>query len=180
MTVNGPTGQFISSVPNHVMEGLKSGNEEKESNLKMLGNLVLVRPSYLKNATLNHAQIQVSSKHTMYYIILNQNIISVIDCQWSLWSSWSSCSVSCGRGQREKSRSTQNLARNGGKDCVGASRNTQSCSTSRQCPRRIPYYEDTSYDNRYPSISRTQSRTSIRCRNQRSGIALWLCENIQS
>ena len=179
MTVNGPTGQFLSSVPNHVMEGLKSGNEEKESNLKMVGNLVLVRPSYLKIATLNHAQIQVSSKHTMSspYIRLNQNIISVIDCQWRHWSSWSSCSVTCGRGQRQKSRNKQNLARNGGKDCVGASRITQSCRTSRQCPRRIPFYEDTSYDNRYPSISRTQSRTSIRCRNQRSGIALWLCEN---
>ena len=59
MIVNGPTGPNTGSVPNHVMEELKSGNEEKESNPKMGGVLVLEKQLSLKIATLNHAQIQV-------------------------------------------------------------------------------------------------------------------------
>ena len=35
MIVNGPIGPNMESVPNLVKEELKSGNEEKESNLKI-------------------------------------------------------------------------------------------------------------------------------------------------
>ena len=62
MIVNGPIGPNMESVPNLVKEELKSGNEEKESNLKMGGNLVLEKQLSLKIAILNHVQIQVCIK----------------------------------------------------------------------------------------------------------------------
>ena len=55
------------------------------------------------------------------------------DCHWSSWSTWSPCSKSCGNGQKAKTRTVLQTARNGGKDCVGNSRITQQCQ-KKQCP----------------------------------------------
>lgn len=42
---------------------------------------------------------------------------AAVDCLVSRWSPWSSCSVSCGRGIKTKTRTIQVHARNGGKPC---------------------------------------------------------------
>lgn len=47
---------------------------------------------------------------------------------WSEWSSWQSCSKSCGRGTRIRSRSCNNpLPAHGGRDCSGSDRLSEDC-----------------------------------------------------
>ncbi|PAA54099.1 hypothetical protein BOX15_Mlig015709g1 [Macrostomum lignano] len=61
-----------------------------------------------------------------------------MDCpvngNWSDWSPWSTCSVSCAQGSRSRSRTCTNPApANGGLDCVGAASDTGVCTES-PCP----------------------------------------------
>ena len=49
------------------------------------------------------------------------------DCEWTPWTQWSSCSVSCGGGVQSETRA-QYLEQNGGLPCVGLALNTQQCN----------------------------------------------------
>jgi len=50
---------------------------------------------------------------------------------WSLWSSWSSCSVTCGVGIQDKTRECNN-GRVGELDCIGATAETRECYGARR------------------------------------------------
>ena len=53
---------------------------------------------------------------------------------WSSWSGWTSCTQSCGSGSQERSRTcTSPPPRYGGRSCVGAARQTQTCN-KQACP----------------------------------------------
>eukprot|EP01127_Copromyxa_protea_P011653 TRINITY_DN294_c0_g1_i1.p1 TRINITY_DN294_c0_g1~~TRINITY_DN294_c0_g1_i1.p1 ORF type:complete len:1674 (-),score=432.23 TRINITY_DN294_c0_g1_i1:61-4824(-) len=52
-----------------------------------------------------------------------------VDCVWSAWSAWGSCSASCGTGSQTATRSIVTAAANGGKGCVDESSKTQACNT---------------------------------------------------
>ena len=66
--------------------------------------------------------------------------IHTVDGKWKVWSGWSSCSVSCGNGQRSRSRSCTNPAPlHGGRVCIGDKTDAQSC-TVKQCPSTSLYY----------------------------------------
>ena len=50
--------------------------------------------------------------------------IYVVDCKWSSWGSWSSCTD----GKRISIRKQIRKARNGGRSCNGESIKTESCN----------------------------------------------------
>ncbi len=59
---------------------------------------------------------------------------SPVNGGWSAWSSWGSCSASCGVGTQTATRTCTNpTPANGGADCSGSSTETQSCSSA-CCP----------------------------------------------
>ncbi|XP_060585916.1 A disintegrin and metalloproteinase with thrombospondin motifs adt-1-like isoform X4 [Ruditapes philippinarum] len=52
-----------------------------------------------------------------------------VDGQWTYWSSWTSCDVTCGKGKQLRTRRCTNpLPENGGKDCIGESLESSHCS----------------------------------------------------
>ena len=53
-----------------------------------------------------------------------------VDGVWSTWAPWGTCTVSCGGGTHDRSRSCTNPApQYGGAQCSGASSATQQCNT---------------------------------------------------
>ena len=71
---------------------------------------------------------------------MSSQLISMYICYntvhggWSSWSGWTSCTQSCGSGSQERSRTcTSPPPRYGGRSCVGAARQTQTCN-KQACP----------------------------------------------
>ncbi|WAR30318.1 HMCN1-like protein [Mya arenaria] len=61
-------------------------------------------------------------------------IITTVDGAWGHWSSWDSCSVSCGIGQNGRSRKCDSPApMYGGTDCFGSASGHRECNL-RNCP----------------------------------------------
>lgn len=56
-----------------------------------------------------------------------------VNCAWTTWSAWGTCSASCGGGTQTRTRSQDPPASGGGADCVGASSESQACNTD-GCP----------------------------------------------
>ena len=59
----------------------------------------------------------------------NTNNCPVINSNWGQWESWSSCSLTCNRGRRERSRGCEPE----GSTCFGVSTQIQYCNTE-ACP----------------------------------------------
>ena len=57
----------------------------------------------------------------------------LVNCQWAAWGSWQSCSVTCGGGTKQRTRTKSILAQNGGLDCNGDHQESQFCGTD-ICP----------------------------------------------
>mmetsp|Transcript_25160 Transcript_25160/g.72526 ORF Transcript_25160/g.72526 Transcript_25160/m.72526 type:complete len:487 (+) Transcript_25160:3-1463(+) len=55
------------------------------------------------------------------------------DCEWSEWTSWTDCPVSCGGGKSSRRRNMTAEAANGGKKCVGDGSEEEDCKTQ-TCP----------------------------------------------
>lgn len=59
---------------------------------------------------------------------------------WSLWSSWSSCPVSCGEGERIRKRTCDSpKPLFGGNDCEGSDTDQQTCKLPMVCPSKYYY-----------------------------------------
>ena len=56
-----------------------------------------------------------------------------MDCEWGSYGEWSSCSVSCGVGEKSRTRQVATAAANGGQDCVGEATESESCNGG-DCP----------------------------------------------
>jgi len=50
-----------------------------------------------------------------------------INCVWNNWSQWTQCSNSCGNGNKERTRTEQVSAQNGGNPCDGSNQESQPC-----------------------------------------------------
>ncbi|KAL3886367.1 hypothetical protein ACJMK2_026365 [Sinanodonta woodiana] len=62
-----------------------------------------------------------------------------VDGYWSNWTTWSSCSVTCGPGNMTRSRLCNNpLPVNGGKPCDGNATESRSCTNETMCAGRLP------------------------------------------
>ncbi|KAH9508045.1 Hemicentin-1 [Bulinus truncatus] len=58
-----------------------------------------------------------------------------VDGGWSLWNAWTWCTVTCGRGVRERSRTCESpKPQHGGKDCEGLVVEQDECYGGRPCP----------------------------------------------
>eukprot|EP00929_Paragymnodinium_shiwhaense_P064340 TRINITY_DN3221_c0_g1_i3.p1 TRINITY_DN3221_c0_g1~~TRINITY_DN3221_c0_g1_i3.p1 ORF type:complete len:1556 (+),score=355.20 TRINITY_DN3221_c0_g1_i3:87-4754(+) len=55
------------------------------------------------------------------------------DCVMEKWSMWSDCSVTCGVGQRERSRGVRWPAKDGGKGCTGETKHMEPCMNEKGC-----------------------------------------------
>ena len=67
------------------------------------------------------------------------------NCNWSAWQPWSSCSKSCGQGNKERIRTKETIAQDGGVDCTGPERETFLCKI-RECQstlqsKALPYFD---------------------------------------
>ena len=59
------------------------------------------------------------------------NVLSV-DGGWSPYSSWSTCTKTCGGGSQERSRTcTKPAPARGGKKCLGQAKETKACVTAK-------------------------------------------------
>ncbi|XP_078693729.1 uncharacterized protein LOC144923237 [Branchiostoma floridae x Branchiostoma belcheri] len=62
-------------------------------------------------------------------------VICSVDGNWTDWSPWSACSVTCGVGTETRDRTCTNPApANGGADCDGLDQEAQDCDTGVLCP----------------------------------------------
>ena len=61
-----------------------------------------------------------------------------VDCSWTAWSAWETCSVSCGGGSQERYRTINQTAINNGANCAGSDTETQHCN-SNGCPGNVLY-----------------------------------------
>ena len=55
------------------------------------------------------------------------------DCEWSEYSTWHSCSKTCGGGTSAKVRFIARPAVNGGKECTGNATESRECNVE-PCP----------------------------------------------
>ena len=63
-----------------------------------------------------------------------------VDGQWSLWSKYTSCTLTCGKGYRQRTRvCAAPRPKYGGKDCIGNSTDIQECYGHYPCPGRVSY-----------------------------------------
>ena len=84
------------------------------------------------------------------YITVNNTfllIIVTVDCTWSSWSDWTSCSKTCGGGIKEKSRQVQTPAENGGSRCPKSDRLSRIACNEHDCPGIILSYIFLDYQN---------------------------------
>ena len=57
----------------------------------------------------------------------------LVDCQWSPYGNWSTCSETCGDGYRYAERYRTQNAMYGGKECAGDNGKIESCNLN-ICP----------------------------------------------
>ena len=59
----------------------------------------------------------------------SQLLLYLVDCKWTEFSSWSSCSKSCGGGQMSRQKTVLRNETNGGVACSGPAKESRNCNT---------------------------------------------------
>ena len=64
--------------------------------------------------------------------------LNIVDGDWTMFSAWSDCSVTCGIGTQVRTRICENpRSQNGGKPCVGENSEIRQCDTSIKCKGKL-------------------------------------------
>ena len=79
---------------------------------------------------------EIQSHKIEKYSILKLYQYILVNCTWSPWSSWETCSVTCGGGSQERNRTISQPALNNGTDCVGNYTESQACNNN-SCPGNV-------------------------------------------
>ena len=76
------------------------------------------------------------SNHNCKFSFLNANILFFeVDGNWGHWEHWSTCSVTCGGGNRQRFRTCDSPSpANGGEPCSGERHQTDNHCNSFNCP----------------------------------------------
>ena len=107
--------------------------------------------------------------HSSQFSAFDYTFIVLVHGRWSAWSKWSKCSVTCGGGYRQMTRSCDNPApRNGGRPCRGKTVHRGRCGT-RTCRSIyifVPHFHF-HYTNdlifKYSRISKLRSSKFLKC-----------------
>ena len=59
--------------------------------------------------------------------------IVLVDCEWDAFNEWTSCSKTCGVGEKSRTRTVKTIEQHGGTPCTGEATENQSCNTH-SCP----------------------------------------------
>ena len=88
------------------------------------------RPLFSKQCTILDQTLVFFHNYKNYLII----IIFSVDGAWATWTSWGTCTVTCGGGTQTRSRTCTNPApQYGGANCPGSAGSSQACNTQ-HCP----------------------------------------------
>ena len=72
----------------------------------------------------------------MFVVLFNKFygiFVSLVDCRWGNWGTWTECTKTCGGGTRQGVRKIEAEAKNGGVPCTGSTIRTATCNTQ-SCP----------------------------------------------
>ena len=86
-----------------------------------------VQKSLLWSKTLKKKHVSLTySKHVAFFIL--------VDGGWTDWTVWGACSLTCGTGSQDRTRTCTNpTPENGGAQCTGDASESQDCNTD-ACP----------------------------------------------
>ena len=81
-----------------------------------------------RNIPRRYSEIRAALNLILDTLIKNVQTLISVDGQWTVWSSWCGCSVTCGSGQKLRERTCSNPGpSNGGSPCHGTSLETAIC-----------------------------------------------------
>ena len=86
-----------------------------------------------------------------------------VNCKWGAYEPWSSCSKTCGGGEKMRTRQVDTHASNGGQACEGNATETEVCNTD-GCPINCewgPYGEWSSCSQSCGGGTRSKTRSKL-------------------
>ena len=103
-----------------------------------------ISDNYVEESLQSSLRIDGTGGRSVSTMHLNEDILGLekrrlliqIDGDWGPWTSWSSCSISCGKGGvRKRTRKCDNPVPKGtGENCVGEHEQLKSCLVAEICP----------------------------------------------
>ena len=83
------------------------------------------------NTTSEITSLSTSTETSTQAVI--STTLEIINCTWGSYGEWTTCTKTCGGGEKTRSRSEETSASNGGLDCEGNSTERSSCNED-SCP----------------------------------------------
>ncbi|CAE7555101.1 Hmcn1 [Symbiodinium pilosum] len=80
-----------------------------------------------------------------------------VDCAWTDWTLWPACTVSCGGGTAQRTRSVAVPKQGGGQECSGSGEETKTCS-EQDCPVDCEFSTWTTWTSCQPYCEGSQTR----------------------